>query len=226
LPYVEYVQLKEKLPSAGPNFISGGFDAPREPQARDPFWMAWLRFREDILANWVSDFATWITTSPDPSTGYTIPPSRYYTHQIPAEFLFGKPDNVRLKTSASVIRTAFIYPKGSSGITAFNTFNGWRYGRTTSDRLFAAMSGSANDWGVLEYNPSVPSSDDDAYYLNELRRLYAYRPHLIVPWVWSDTDDMKRYRIKDQSFERSLKRFIAEVGEAPWFSLRSIGREQ
>jgi hypothetical protein len=37
---------------------------------------------------------------------------------------------------------------------------------------------------------------------------------------------MKRYRIKDQSFERSLKRFIAEVGEAPWFSLRSIGREQ
>jgi hypothetical protein len=88
------------------------------------------------------------------------------------------------------------------------------------------MSGSANDWGVLEYNPSVPSSDDDAYYLNELRRLYAYRPHLIVPWVWSDTDDMKRYRIKDQSFERSLKRFIAEVGEAPWFSLRSIGREQ
>jgi hypothetical protein len=226
LPYAEYVRLDEKLPRAGPNFIPGGFDAPRIPQPRDAFWIAWLRFREDAIANWVSDFATWITTSPDTSTGFTIPASRYYTHQIPAEFLFGRPDNVRLKTSASALRTAFIFPKGSSGITAFNTFNGWRYGRTTSDKLFSALAGSSGDWGVLEYNPSVPSSNDDSHFLTELRLLYAYRPHLIVPWAWSDSEDAKRYWIKDSSFERSLRRFIAEAGETPWFSLRSIARQQ
>lgn len=221
LPYADYVRLAEKLPTTGPNFVPRGFDAPRQPQPRNAFWSAWLRFREQALANWVRDFATWITTS-DGKTAVTIPPSRYYTHQIPADFLFGKPDNPRLQTSASALRTAFIDPIGSSGITAFNTFNGFRYGKTTSPALFSAIAASADHWGILEYNPSVPSSNNDGYYLAELRRLHSYRPHLIVPFVWSRLPELERYRVQDASFERSLRRFVQEVGETPWFSVRSL----
>jgi hypothetical protein len=222
IPFAEYVGLKDKLPKSGPNFIEHGFDAPREPRPSSAFWNAWLHFRRDVLRNWVRDFATWITTSPDPASGFTIPSSRYYTHQIPADFLFGKSDNLRLKTSASVLETALIDPLGSSGVTAFNVFTGRRHAKTASPALFSPLFRSADHWGVLEYNPSVPQSDDDAYYLGELRQLYAYRPHLIVPFAWSDAPDMKKYSIKGSAFERALNRFIAEVGQTPWFSLRPL----
>jgi hypothetical protein len=220
IPFEEYVRLKDKLPKSGPNVIEHGFDAPRDPRSNDTFWNAWLQFRRDVLRNWVRDFATWITTSPDPASGFTIPASRYYTHQIPADFLFGDPDNLRLKTSASVLETAMIDPLGSSGVTAFNVFNGRRHAKTAVPALFSALLRSADHWGVLEYNPSIPQSDDDDYYLQELRQLYVYRPHLIVPFAWSDLPEMKKYSIKGSAFERGLQRFVAEVGDSPWFSLR------
>ena len=50
-----------------------------------------------MIANYVKDFARWAS----------IPSARFYSHQIPAEFLFEQPGNLRLQTSASPLETAF-----------------------------------------------------------------------------------------------------------------------
>src|SRR5262249_447779 len=83
IPYPQYVQLPDKLPKSGRYFIAGGFDAPRQEKSGDAFWNAWIEFRKKVVGDWVKDFATWVTTSPDPTSGSTVPPSHFYTHQIP-----------------------------------------------------------------------------------------------------------------------------------------------
>jgi hypothetical protein len=215
IPFSEYVGWNRKLPASGPNFIEGGFDAPREPRVGNRLWEAWAQFRRTAVRNWVLDFGTWITGSPDPESGFRIPASRYFTHQIPADFLFGQPNNLRLKTSASPLQTAVIHPVGSTGVTAFNTFNGKRHSRTATPALFSALSMSSDQWGIPEYNPSVPPTGDEDYYLTELRQLYAYRPRLIVPFAWTDSPELQKYSIKESAFERGLRRFVAEIGNAP-----------
>ena len=226
IPFADYVKFTQKLPTSGRFFIDGGFDAPRVAKPNDPLWEAWLRFRKQAIANWVRDFAVWITSSPDPVTGFTIPPSRYYSYQIPADFIFGESDSLRLRTSASFVETTLIDPIGSPGVTAFNGYNGKRHLKTATPKLYSALFLKADNWGILEYNPSIPydnaipPSGDETYYLNELHQLYAFRPHLIVPFAWSDIPEHKRYSIKDAAFERGLRRFVEEAGNTPWFSWR------
>ena len=222
LPFSTYIRLSEKLPRSGANFLEGGFDAPRSAQARNRFWQAWLEFRGQVIANYVRDFARWITTSPDPVSGFTIPGSRYYSHQIPGEFLFDERDNLRLRTSASSIQSARIAPYGSAGVTAFNAFDGRRHSKTATARLFSEIYRLSNNWGILEYGPSIPNDDgipphdDEQYYLRELRQLYSFRPHVIVPFAWTDLPELRRYSIKGTAFERALRRFVQEVGKEPW----------
>jgi hypothetical protein len=64
---------------------------------------------------------------------------------------------------------------------------------------------------------SGPSSDI-SYYLAELRSLYRYRPHVIVPFAWSDVPHHKHMNIQNSTFESALIRFIGEVGNTPWVS--------
>jgi len=90
IPYSRYQAMAEKLPASGPDFLEGGFDAPRVPRPADPYWELWMQFRREVIANYVRDFASWITTSPAPKSTFTIPRSRFYSHQIPADFLFGQ----------------------------------------------------------------------------------------------------------------------------------------
>jgi len=228
IAFSDYVKLESKLPTSGRFFIDGGFDAPRKLQPNDRFWKAWLQFRKHAVANWVRDFADWITHSPDPDTGFTIPPSRYYAYQIPADFIFGESDNLRLRTSASYVETALIEPIGSPGVTAFNGYNGKRHLKTATPKLYSALYLAGTNWGILEYNPSIPydnaipPSGDESYYLSELHQLYAFRPHLIVPFAWSDIPIHKRYSIKGSAFERGLRRFVQEAGNTPWFSWKTM----
>jgi hypothetical protein len=229
IPYEQYVQLPEKLPSSGPYAFPGGFDAPRT-ESNDPFWTSWIEFRRQVIADWVRDFATWMTTSPDPDSGFTIPPSRFYTHQIPGDFIFGQSVNTRLKTSGSYVSTAVIDPMGSTGVTAFNGFDGRNHLKTATPALFASLFMTSDNWGVLEYNPSIPYDDktspssDMRYYTNELRLLYEFRPHLIVPVLWSTRTYHRAESIKGSVFERSLHDFVAQVGRTPWFSWRAVLR--
>ena len=224
IPYSRYRATKEKLPSSGANFLEGGFDAPRVQRPGDAYWDLWMQFRSQVIANYVRDFASWITTSPASGSRFTVPASRFYSHQIPADFLFGQENDQRLKSSASPVRTAFISPIGSAGVTVFNLFDGKVHKKTGTAELFRQLSMSGPNWGIFEYNPSMPvgaatdsgPSTDMNYYLSELRRLYEYRPHVIVPFAWSNVPHHKNMNIQNSTFEAALKRFIAEVGNVPW----------
>ena len=233
IPFARYQASAVKLPSTGQSFIDGGFDAPRVPKSGDPFWQRWIQFRARAVANYVRDFASWITTAPAQASAFTVPPSRFYSHQIPGDFLFGQSRNSRLDSSASPLETAFLGPVGSSGVTVFNTYDGQNYGRTGSTDLFRRLSMSGEHWGIFEYNLSVPiraatidgPSKDMTYYMTELRRLYEYRPHVLVPFAWTDLPHLRDIDIQNSTFEAALKRFIEEIGSRPWVSRNPVRRE-
>lgn len=220
ISFASYMALPVKLPTSGRFFTGGGFDAPRTPLPNDPLWKAWLDFRKQMVRNYVRDFAEWITTSPS-QAGFTIPANRYYSHQIPADYLFEEPDNIRLRTSASPTDTAFIAPFGGPGVTAYNIFDGKRHLRTATPLLLSELAKGGN-WAVLEYNPSAPvrpglsPSNDVDYYMEQLRLLYLFRPHLIVPFPWTELPEHSQASIQGRPFESALARFIAEVGTKPW----------
>src|SRR6266540_5285273 len=100
-----------------------GFDPPRV-HTRGAAWSdLWDLFRATTVWRHNVEFAKWITTSVDPSTGATVPADRWFSDQIPADYLFGGTPanpNERLDTSASPIWTADVSPYGSLGITSFN----------------------------------------------------------------------------------------------------------
>ncbi len=230
ITYADYLRLPEKLPSNGPYAIPGGFDAPRTEAAGDVYWSAWIQFRKEVIANWIRDFSDWITTTPDPETGFQIPRSHFYTHQIPADLIFGESDNMRVKTSASYIETAVLEPFGGTGVTAFNGFDGRKHTKTATPQLYSTLFMTSDNWGIMEYNPSMPYSNDIApstdlrYYLNELRLLYNFRPHVLVPFAWTELPEHKRFSIKGTTFEKALKQFVQEIGKTPWFSWRAALR--
>jgi hypothetical protein len=225
ISFAAYVALPNKLPVSGPFFKNGGFDAPRSANHEDPFWKAWLAFRSQMVSNYVRDFAQWVTTAPGPA-GFTIPADRYYSHQIPADYLFEQADDIRLRTSASPVETGFIAPFGGSGVTAYNIFDGRRHLRTATPLLFSQLVKRTSNWAVLEYNPSMPSragsapSNDLAYYADQLRLLYGFRPHVVVPFPWSGLPELSQTAIKGKPFARALAIFIQEIGNTPWAPLK------
>jgi hypothetical protein len=230
IPYSEYLRLPEKLPSSGTYAIPDGFDAPRSEASDDAFWNVWLEFRKGSVKNWVHDFAGWITTSPAPASGFQIPFSRFYSHQIPADLIFGESDNPRIRTSASYIETAVLEPFGGTGVTAFNGWDGKGHKKTATPELYSQLFMTSDNWGIMEYNPSlsysndVPSSDDLPYYMNELRMLWQFRPHVIIPFAWSDLPEHRQFSIQGTMFEQALNRFVRDVGQRPWFSWRAVLR--
>jgi len=221
VPFATYIDLPNKLPASGRFFKRDGFDAPRVPDAADPLWKAWLTFRKQMVGNYVRDFARWATTAPG-ENGFTIPTQRYYSHQIPADYLFEQSDNIRLLTSASPAETASIAPFGGPGVTAYNIFDGNRHLRTATPQLLSQLSQQSANWAVLEYNPSVsvragvPQSNDLDYYVEQLNLLYGYRPHVIVPFAWTELPEQSQYTIQGRPFERALARFIKETGDHEW----------
>ena len=206
IPYEQYRGMVAKLPSSGPYFIDGGFDAPRVPSTGNPFWDAWQEFRVLVVRNYLRDFGEWITD------GSRIPPSRFYTHQIPAEYLFGGRDTRRLATSASPLETALIPGMASPGVTVYDTFNGKTHSKTSGATLFRRLQESAPQWGILEYSPSVPPVDDENHYLAELRAVHTFKPTLVVPFAWTNVEWHRQYRIQDTAYERALRKFVQEAG--------------
>jgi hypothetical protein len=221
IPFASYIELPNKLPGSGRFFKPDGFDAPRIPNPGDPLWRAWLTFRKQMVGNYVRDFAQWVTTAPG-KNGLTISTQRYYSHQIPADYLFEQPDNIRLRTSASPVETAFIAPFGGPGVTAYNIFDGKRHHRTATPLLLSQLARQSANWAVLEYNPSEPvragllPSNDLDYYAKQLNLLYAYRPHIVVPFPWTEVPEQSQDAIQNKPFERALARFIKEIGDNEW----------
>jgi hypothetical protein len=198
--------MQDKLPKSGPYFVDGGFDAPRQTAPDSPLWKAWQEFRVRVIANYQRDFGEWVTADS------RIPASRYFTHQIPAEYLFEGKDRARLETSASPLETAFIPGVGSPGVTVFDAYNGQSYSRTSSSAMFKRLKEAGPDWGIVEYNPSVPAVTDENHYTSSLMTLYSFRPSLIVPFAWTNAEQHKPYRIQNTAYESALRKFVQDAG--------------
>src|SRR5581483_7771926 len=186
-------------PTAGPDFIAGGFDAPRHRTQYDPrLWDIWLEFRSHMLASYARDFATWMTTTPG-ADGATLEPERWYSHQIPGDYLNGtrpgapNPER-RLLTSASAFWTSIVGDDvGSPGVTVLDRLEAGAFGRPTyrrtSQYLFDAIAGlEFPNWGMPEYSPSwhidVAPEPLSAVILVQYLRAAAAGVHMLAftPW--------------------------------------------
>ena len=212
------------LPTAGASHIAGGFDAPRGP--RDPgakWWKLWLKFRQAMLANFARDVATWVTSTPGGAGEPALTPDRWYSHQIPADYLSGRYPGVfdpslRLQTSASTLATAFIPPAvGSVGVTILDRFElaGFGppggYNRTSAFALDDIEARGFANWGIPEYSPSWPidvaPDTDVARIAAQWHRVHGAGAHMaaLTPWP----------HFINTANGDALGAFLAEVSDAP-----------
>ena len=97
IPFSSYSQ-GNMLPSQGINFIEGGFDPPRvmgypvDFPGHNIFWDLWNLFRETMVHNFIKDMAIWVSEA-------GIPPEKWYSHQIPADYLWGSSPDFFFKSS-------------------------------------------------------------------------------------------------------------------------------
>ena len=212
----------EPMPESGGKHVAGGFDAPRGPL--DPgkkWWKVWLKFRRQMLANFARDVSTWMTT-PGPNGEPALPPDRWYTHQIPADYLNGTQPGglmpLRLQTSASTLDTALLPASvGSPGLTILDRFELANHGppggyNRTSAYSFDAMEAlGLPNWGIPEYSPSwtidVVPDTDVAGITAQWHRAYGAGAHMagFTPWPhWTETANGD-----------ALGAFLDEVSDAP-----------
>lgn len=181
------------LPASGPDFVAGGFDAPRRANFPSPaFWALWEQFRVMLVANYQKDFATWVTTTAD-LAGNRFGADRWYSHQIPSDYVNGtfpgcpNPD-VRLATSASPMTTANVTPAGSLGVTSFDVFESDGLYHRTSQYLVPALKAmNLPNWGFVEWNPSwqfIPDPDV-AGIAATAGRAYAAGAHILNYVEWA-----------------------------------------
>jgi len=210
IPYSSYVH-GGMMPSSGPNFILGGFDPPRVQQPGVAYYDLWHAFREHMVHRFILDLARWAREA-------GIDPQKWYSHQIPTDYLFGTNPSMPVKggryySSASPLRTADIASPGygSVGATIYDIKFPAGFARTTEYILpdIAAMS---SNWAIMEYDAetypigfSVPQSDV-AFILNQYLRIYNANAHLINFWRW--IDETPEHTIKGMNKEEALRQFI------------------
>ncbi len=200
--------------NALPNEVPTGFDPPRARVAGQPWWEVWDRFRQEMVWHYNVDFARAITTTADPETGQTIPRDRWYSHQIPADYLFGfTPQNpdFRFLTSASPHWSADISPYGGLGITSFNVNLGANSFARTLATVMPHLAQRNVRWGILEWNPSLPVSNSIGVYEQDMALVEQYRPSVLVPWAWGDAF----YQVRNSPFEIALRDLIARIRNGP-----------
>jgi hypothetical protein len=200
--------------NALPGSDSARFDAPRVRQPGLAWWEVWDRFRQEMIWHYNVDFARWMTTTPDPVTGKTVPVERWFSHQVPADYLFGftpENPNPRLITSGSPHWTADVSPYGGLGITAFSVdLGGGSFARTLATVIPHVAARNVR-WAILEWNPSLPASNSLAVYEAEMALIERYRPTLVVPWAWDDPF----YQVRNSNFEIALRDMIARIKDRP-----------
>jgi len=184
------------LPTSGPRYIAGGFDAPRTWNAGSPaFWQLWLQFREALVANYVRDVSEWLVSTTTPE-GWSLPPDRVYTYQIPSDYYLGtypgcpNPER-RYLTSASTFDSADVGPTASLGVTVFDGYywdGSQNYYKATSEFLFPEIARRRPwNWGLIESNLSWPISaveTDPAAVAARIDRAWAAGMHLYGYYPW------------------------------------------
>ncbi|MDW7760061.1 MAG: hypothetical protein SCM96_05415 [Acidobacteriota bacterium] len=226
IPYADYIH-GGMMPTSGPHVIAGGFDPPRTMAPGTPFYDLWHLFRETLVRNFVLDMARW-------SHAAGIAPSRWYSHQIPADYLFGTSPSTaktaRYYSSASPLSTSDIRPFGTPGATIYDVkFPPEIYPpifARTSKHALSAMADLSPDWAILEYDAETyprdftveQSSVEDI--LEQYLRVYGYNPHIINFWRWNDATG--EHRIKGMNKEEALRRFILKIRDKARRSLDTV----
>ncbi|MCX7973835.1 MAG: hypothetical protein N3B16_04970 [Candidatus Aminicenantes bacterium] len=206
------------MPSSGPNYIPGGFDPPRSMMTPSKFLDLWNLFRQTMVHNFVKDLARWMNEA-------GIPAERWYSHQIPADYLWGSNPETwpelynRYYTSASPLWTADIRPLGRIGATIYDikyppgVFPG-DFARTTKYAV-PKIASMTDNWAIMEYDAetyppgmNVAQSDPD-FIVDQFLNIYRNRVHLINFWRW--WDDNKEHRIKGMNKEIALAKFIDKI---------------
>ena len=196
----------------------GGFDPPRVHQRGNAWSDLWDLFRQTMVWRHNLEFAKWITTSPD-SAGATVPADRWFSDQIPGDYLFGgtpQNPNGRLDTSASPLFTADISPYGSLGITSFNVnfeHLGFGHARTLAGAA-PVIAARRVRWGIFEWNPSVAPSANIDIYRQEMALVEQYRPSLLAPFVWNTPAGLE-YHVEGTGFETALKELVTRLNNVP-----------
>ncbi|MDQ1355138.1 MAG: hypothetical protein QG657_5448 [Acidobacteriota bacterium] len=214
-------------PTSGAYYISGGFDPPRAMS--DPgdsaFYDLWNTFRETMVYHYVKDMANIARNS-------GFPKSHYFTHQIPADYLFGtRPNdplipylNPRYYSSASPLWTADVYPDIGLGITLYDINFGTWFARTTLYGIDAADALSDN-WAALEYNPEVIPTGYTAtlssaqFLYNQMMRLYDGSPHVVSFFKWEGQSD---YQFKGTNRGTAAKKFFDAIRDKARQSITTV----
>jgi len=214
IPITQY-SFGSMMPISGPNYTAGGFDPPRVmlKKGENHFWDLWQTFRETMVHHLVKDIAFIARQS-----GFNK--DHYYTHQIPADYLFGtKPDdpniplNTRYYSSASPLWTANAYNDTGVGVTMYDIHFPTYYVRT-SQYILPVISFMSNNWGVMEYNPEIIINQDTSYIntveniYQQIKRLYDYNVHVINFFLWQGE---LTYQFKGNNREIAAKQFFDTV---------------
>ncbi len=206
------------MPWSGSNYINGGFDPPRlmSETGTDDFYDLWHTFRELLVYHFVKDMV-------DIAKDSGFPGNQYFTHQIPADHLFGtRPNdplipllNARYYSSGSPLWTAYVYPDMGLGITLYDINFGTYFARTTLYGIGAANAMSDN-WAALEYNPEVIPDNVSAALssvqtlYDQMKLLYDGDPHIISFFVWKGNSS-QAYDFKGNNRETAAKQFFEAV---------------
>jgi expansin (peptidoglycan-binding protein) len=195
------------MPDAG----TGRFDAPRTRAPGNAFWEAWVRFKQEMVWRYNVEFSRWITTSPDPVSGAKVPVERWYSYQIPADYLSGSTPETpswRLELSASPWWTADVTPYGGVGLTSFGHYaNGVFY--PTLGGFAPQIAARNRRWGLIEWNPVFPAPGPVEYHRQDMAVVEKYRPGLLVPWTWN----FPEFPVENTGFEVALRELIDRIKE-------------
>jgi hypothetical protein len=202
----------EMMPGAGLYHIQGGFDPPRVMEPGKKFWDLWNSFREFMVASFVREAAAWAIEA-------GIPVERWYSHQIPGDYLFNTnpatpQKNARYYTSASTLASADVRPFGNPGATIYDVrFPTW-FARTTQFAV-PALAALSDNWAIMEFDPElyppgmdVPQSEPAAL-LEQYLNVYNQGAKLINFWRWWDGN--KEHRIKGMNKEPALAEFVRRI---------------
>ncbi|MCJ7580634.1 MAG: choice-of-anchor D domain-containing protein [Candidatus Aminicenantes bacterium] len=221
IPYTAYSH-GNMMSLVGDDAIPGGFDPPRVMEyptqypGESHFWTLFNLFRETMVHNLVKDMAKWASEA-------GIPAEKWYSHQIPGDYLFGTNSqtvnkNPRYYSSASPLWTANNLPYGSMGATIYDIkFHDSDYGDywvRTSQYCVPEISQMSSNWAVMEYDAEVypdgldilPSSPE--FILEQYLRTYNYYCHLFNFFMWKCLDI---YNIKGTNKEAALRLFINSI---------------
>ena len=179
--------------SGASNFPYASWDVVEPPvyvdwskvTANGKWWNKWDKFRISQIRNIEQDQVNWTIDG-----GLT--PDQVYGHQTCINPATTKSIE---KMHGGYWTTTFVDEAGN-GITA-STENAW------DTNIFSALKANDKNWGIVEYNPQLPSVSSN---LSALEIVWENDAHIICPYCWIQPAP---YGIAGTAYEIALQQFIS-----------------